>query len=90
MLVNATSIGMHPQVDESPVPVECLKKGMAVFDTVYNPWRTRLLREAEAAGATVIDGVAMFVNQAAAQFEMFSQQRAPLALMRKIVESQLG
>ncbi|MBN2376164.1 MAG: shikimate dehydrogenase [Sedimentisphaerales bacterium] len=90
LLVNATSIGMHPIVDASPVPAECLKKGMAVFDTVYNPWQTRLLCDAEAVGATVIDGVAMFVNQAAAQFEMFTQQRAPLALMRKIVESQLG
>ena len=90
LLVNATSIGMHPHVDESPVPGEYLKKGMAVFDTVYNPPRTLLLREAAAAGATVVDGVAMFVNQAAAQFEMFTQQRAPLALMRKILENQLG
>jgi 3-dehydroquinate dehydratase/shikimate dehydrogenase len=85
LLVNCTSIGMHPKVDASPVPAECLKPDMVVFDTVYNPAETLLLKQAKANGAKTIDGVAMFVNQAAAQFRLFTGQPADVALMRKVV-----
>lgn len=85
LLVNCTSIGMHPYVNASPVPPECIKPGMAVFDTVYNPAETLLLKQAKEKGATAIDGVAMFVNQAAAQFKWFTGQPANTDLMRKVV-----
>lgn len=90
LVINCSSIGMHPNTEASPVPARCLRKGMVVFDTVYNPWRTLLLRQAAAAGAQVVDGVSMFVNQAAAQFEMFTQQPAPKEVMRRVVELRLG
>lgn len=85
LLVNGTSIGMHPRVDASPVPAESLRPDMAVFDTVYNPAETLLLKHAKAAGAKTIDGVAMFVNQALAQFHLFTGHPANPALMRNVV-----
>ncbi|HPC96983.1 MAG TPA: type I 3-dehydroquinate dehydratase [Sedimentisphaerales bacterium] len=85
LLVNCTSIGMYPKVDATPVPPESLKPGMAVFDTVYNPAETLLLKHAKAAGARTIDGLAMFVNQALAQFHLFTGQSANPALMRNVV-----
>jgi len=63
ILVNATSVGMSPNINETPVPSSLLKPGLVVVDIVYNPIRTRLLREAEEAGAKTINGVDMFVWQ---------------------------
>jgi 3-dehydroquinate dehydratase/shikimate dehydrogenase len=85
LLVNCTSIGMHPNVDATPVPAEYLKPDMTVFDTVYNPAETLLLRQAKQKGVKTIDGIAMFVNQAAAQFHLFAGQSANTGLMRKTV-----
>ena len=90
LLINGTSIGMHPNVDATPVPVEYLRPGMAVFDTVYNPAETLLLKQAKEEGARTIDGLAMFVNQAAAQFHLFTDQPANTDLMRKVVLDSLG
>jgi 3-dehydroquinate dehydratase/shikimate dehydrogenase len=85
LLVNCTSIGMHPKVDATPVPADLIEPNMAVFDTVYNPAETLLLKQAKAKGAKTIDGVAMFVNQAAAQFRLFTGQSANTNLMREVV-----
>jgi 3-dehydroquinate dehydratase/shikimate dehydrogenase len=85
LVVNCTSIGMHPKVEATPVPKEALKKSMAVFDTVYNPARTLLLKEARNKGAKTIDGIAMFVNQAMAQFKLFTNKNGNPDLMRKAV-----
>jgi shikimate 5-dehydrogenase len=63
---------------------------MAVFDTVYNPIETRLLREARLRGCRVIDGVAMFVGQAAAQFRLWTNLDPPTAIMRQVVIQRLS
>ncbi len=89
LLVNCTSIGMDPKVDATPVSAEYLQPDMAVFDTVYNPPETLLLKQATAKGARTIDGIAMFVNQAAAQFRLFTGQLANCDLMRKVVLEKL-
>jgi len=86
LLVNCTSLGMWPEVDASPVPPERLTDCDAVFDTVYHPVRTRLLREAEQAGRRTIDGLAMFVHQAAAQFELWTRRAADGEFLRRTVE----
>ncbi len=88
LVVNATSLGMTPNVDTCPVPPDVLRPDMIVFDTVYNPRQTLLLRHAQAANARVVDGLSMFVNQAALQFERFTGQPAPRQHMRQIVEAQ--
>jgi len=90
ILVNATSVGMTPNIDETPVPRILLKPGLVVFDIVYNPIKTRLLREAEAAGAETISGVDMFVWQGALAFEKWTGQKAPLDLMKREVIKALG
>jgi 3-dehydroquinate dehydratase/shikimate dehydrogenase len=73
ILVNTTPVGMHPKKDEMPVPAERLRKGMLVFDTVYNPVRTRLIQEAARRGCRVVSGLEMFLRQAMAQLELFRQ-----------------
>jgi 3-dehydroquinate dehydratase/shikimate dehydrogenase len=85
LVVNCTSIGMHPNVEATPVPRECLKRDMAVFDTVYNPVDTLLLKHAKQAGAKTIDGVSMFVNQGMAQFKLFTDTAGNAELMRKTI-----
>jgi len=83
ILVNATSVGMSPNISETPVPARLLKPGLVVFDIVYNPIKTRLLREAEAAGAKTINGVDMLVWQGASSVEMWTGLREPIELMRE-------
>ncbi len=83
ILVNATSVGMSPNVNETPVDSDLLRPGLVVFDIVYNPIKTRLLREAEMAGAKTISGVDMLVWQGALAFEKWTGQKAPLVVMKK-------
>jgi len=90
LLINCTSIGMHPNIDETPIPQEYLKEDMAVFDTVYNPADTLLLKQAQQAGAKTIDGISMFVNQGLAQFKLFTNTEGDAELMRKTVVEKLS
>ncbi len=85
ILVNATSVGMSPNINETPVTSNLLKPSLIVFDIVYNPIKTRLQREAEVAGATVISGLDMLVWQGALAFEKWTGLKAPLELMREEV-----
>ncbi|KAK6140374.1 hypothetical protein DH2020_025885 [Rehmannia glutinosa] len=75
ILANATPLGMHPHMDRIPVPKETLMDYKLVFDAVYTPRKTRLLKEAEVAGAIIVSGVEMFLRQAAAQFSLFTSQK---------------
>jgi len=90
LLINCTSIGMHPNVDATPLPQEYLKKGMAVFDTVYNPAETLLLQQAKRKRLKRIDGPSMFINQAMAQFKLFTGKNANAKLMRKVITERLS
>jgi shikimate dehydrogenase len=85
ILVNTTPVGMTPQVDAMPVRRRDLRPEMVVMDIVYNPWRTRLLREARKIGCITVDGISMFVNQGALQFSLWTQLPAPVSLMRQVV-----
>jgi shikimate dehydrogenase len=79
VLVNATSVGMES--DETPVPAALLHADLAVLDAVYAPLSTRLLRDAEGAGATTIDGAWMLLYQGAAAFELWTGRDAPVEAM---------
>ncbi len=83
ILVNATSVGMNPNTDQSPVDSALLHPGLTVFDIVYNPIKTRLLREAAATGAKIISGIDMLAWQGALAFELWTGQKAPVELMKK-------
>jgi 3-dehydroquinate dehydratase/shikimate dehydrogenase len=89
--INTTSLGMHPNVDASPLGIRQpdFTGDTLAFDTVYNPPRTKFLEQAEAAGAKTVSGVEMFLRQAASQFQAWTGQPAPLDTMRKVIESRL-
>lgn len=87
VLVNATSIGLT--TDESPIPGELLPPDLLVLDLIYR--RTKLLRDAEAAGCSVMDGEIMLLHQGAAAFALWTGQQAPLELMQaKLAEARAG
>ena len=83
ILINATSVGMTPDQDSSPVSADLLKSELIVFDIVYNPVRTRLLREAASVGARTVGGVDMLAWQGALAFEKWTGRQAPVDLMRR-------
>nr|WP_321398964.1 shikimate dehydrogenase [uncultured Desulfobacter sp.] len=85
VVINTTSIGMTPQADKISFPQELLTAGMVVMDVVYTPLKTRLLETAEQKGCTTIDGLSMFIAQAAAQFELWTGIFPDTDLMRNIV-----
>ncbi|KAL9353477.1 hypothetical protein Peur_056157 [Populus x canadensis] len=83
ILANTTSIGMQPKVNETPVSKNALRSYSLVFDAVYTPKITRLLREAEESGAKIVTGLEMFIGQAYEQFERFTELPAPKELFQK-------
>ncbi|MFI4956121.1 MAG: shikimate dehydrogenase [Gammaproteobacteria bacterium] len=72
IIINTTPIGMNPNADQTPLPGYIFKPEQTVFDLIYTPRQTRLLKEADLAGATCISGIHMFVAQAIKQIELFS------------------
>ena len=88
IVINCTPIGMHPEVDASPLD-RIPDSVKVVFDTIYNPIRTQLLTRAEEAGCLTVTGLDMFVNQAVAQFETWTAQEAPRDVMRQVVKQHL-
>ncbi|GAV64202.1 DHquinase_I domain-containing protein/Shikimate_DH domain-containing protein/Shikimate_dh_N domain-containing protein [Cephalotus follicularis] len=85
ILANTTSVGMKPRIDDTPLPKEALKHYSLVFDAIYTPKLTRLLREAQETGATIVYGTEMFINQAFVQFERFTGLPAPKQLIRDVL-----
>jgi shikimate dehydrogenase len=89
LLVNATSVGMESDDDETPVPAEYLHGDLAVLDAVYTPIETRLLREASAAGATTVDGAWMLLFQGVEAFERWTGRDAPVEAMNDALRAEL-
>ena len=87
LLIHCTPVGMSPKADATCVPASLLHPRLAVMDIVYNPRATRLLKEAERAGCKTIPGLEMFLNQAATQFELWTNRPAPVDVMRTVLES---
>jgi 3-dehydroquinate dehydratase / shikimate dehydrogenase len=90
VLINCSPVGMSPDITASPFLARDLKEGMVVFDSVYNPLETRLLREAKSAGCTVIPGYELFINQAARQFELWTSQPARIDALREVLLKKLA
>ena len=89
VLINATFVGMTPYASESLVKPEWLKPELTVMDIVYNPVETKLIRDARAAGAKVINGVEMLLYQGAASFEIWTGCKAPVDVMRTAALNQI-
>lgn len=91
LLINCTPIGMNGHsVTESPLTNKIMHSRMVVMDLVYNPRRTKLLQEAEQAGAKTIDGTGMLVHQGAAALEIWVGEKPPIEVMRSAVVQELG
>ncbi|MDD5604693.1 MAG: shikimate dehydrogenase [Dehalococcoidales bacterium] len=82
ILINATSVGMHPGKNRTLVPEHLLRPEMIVFDLIYNPLQTKLLADAARAGAQTINGLEMLVWQGALAFELWTGLAPPVGIMR--------
>lgn len=86
IILNATSLGMGEQMNQTPIQKEYIRKGQIVFDAVYVPRETRLLKEAREQGAITIQGIEMLLHQGIAQFELYTGVKAPIEVMRKVLQ----
>jgi shikimate dehydrogenase len=85
LLVNCTPVGMYPHIDAQPIPSEWLHEDLFVFDQVYNPLETNLLKAARSAGAGHANGIKMLVFQGALSFEIWTGQAPPVKAMEEAV-----
>jgi shikimate dehydrogenase len=90
ILVNATSVGMHPDGNRSLVSPSLLKPDLYVMDIIYNPLETKLAKDAKALGAKVVSGIEMLVYQGAASFEVWTNHPAPVKVMKQAVLNKLS
>ena len=87
VLIHCTPVGMSPNTDATCIPSTLFHADLSVMDIVYNPVETRLLKDARQAGCRTIPGLEMFLHQAATQFELWTNQPAPVDVMRTVLES---
>ncbi len=90
ILINCTPVGMHPNVDDTPFKDSWFREGMVVFDTVYTPENTLLLKQARERNCHTVSGLEMFIRQAAAQFERFTGQKPPKDVMLKALRNAIS
>jgi len=89
LFINATPVGMHPNVESTPIPAEYIPQDVAVMDIVYNPRKTKLLAEAEARGCSTVEGAGMLLHQGAEAFKRWFNVDPPVEVMRKALLSEL-
>ena len=90
IIINTTSVGMYPHIDDIPISLSFLKKNCVVSDIIYNPIETKFLKEAKKRGAIIQNGVPMFVYQAAIAFELWNNILPNAERMERIVMEHLG
>lgn len=89
IVINATTIGMRPDVNRTLLTADMMHKGLIVNDIVYEPLQTRLLTEAKKAGARTVTGLGMLIHQAALSFEIWTGKRAPIKVMKAAAKREL-
>jgi len=90
IIINTTSVGMHPDIDQTLVTEDMMHAGQVVFDLVYNPLQTKLLKEAKKAGAITVDGIKMLVLQGVESFRIWTGVEPPVDIMERAVRDVLG
>ena len=85
VLVNATPAGMYPDVNKSSIPLEFVPSNAVVMDMIFNPHKTKLLKEAARKKCMIVSGIDMLINQAALQFKLWTSKEAPVILMKNIL-----
>lgn len=86
ILINTTSVGTYPKVDEIPIDKNLLNSELTIYDVIYNPNKTKLLLEAEKLGCRIISGLGMLVYQGAKAFELWTGVKAPVELMFQLLQ----
>lgn len=89
VLINATPVGMYPDAESSPIGTNTIPSSLFVFDLVYNPMKTKLLRDAEVAGAKFLGGVEMLVYQGVESFKIWTGSNPDESLMLQLIKHQL-
>ena len=90
IVINCTPVGMHPHVDDTPMPPAGFRPGMVVMDTVYHPENTMFLKLARERECRTVSGVDMFIRQASLQSQLYTAQEPPVELMRDVIRRKLG
>jgi 3-dehydroquinate dehydratase/shikimate dehydrogenase len=91
VIINATPVGMHPNVDDTPLPAAAFHRaGMVAFDTIYHPENTMLVKLARERGCQTVTGVDMFLRQAAGQFKLYTGHDAPTDVMVMALKHKLS
>ncbi|PEW96525.1 shikimate dehydrogenase [Bacillus cereus] len=90
IIIQTTTIGMHPHVEHTPLEIRSLKKGAIVSDIIYNPFETKILGDAKEQGAIIQNGIDMFVYQGALAFEMWTECVPNIDRMKQLVMRELG
>lgn len=90
IIINTTSVGMGDAAGQSPVPAHVLQKHHTVFETIYHPFSTQLVKDAERVGATIIRGLEMFLEQGLAQFELHTGVKGPKKAMGRVLISEVN
>ena len=85
IIINTTSVGMKPLDNKTPIPTKFINKNQIIFDIVYVPHETKLLKEAKKRGAKIIHGIEMLLHQGTAQFEIYTGKKAPEEIMRRAI-----
>ena len=88
LLVNATSVGMRPLENQSPIQdFSIIREDLVVYDIIYTPRETELLKEAKARGAQIINGLALLLYQGAEAFQMWTNEKMPIEQVKRIIEN---
>lgn len=91
LIINTTSIGMYPEIDDAATTIpESFKKDQIVFDVVYTPVKTKLLKMAEQRGAKIVTGLKMFVEQGARSFELWTGEKMEVEKVHRALEYYLN
>lgn len=90
LVLNTTSLGMWPRVEETPLPPDWFRPGQWVYDLVYNPLETKFLASARRRGCRVISGLDMLLYQGAAAFTLWTGREAPVAVMARVLREAMG
>ena len=85
ILINATPIGMYPEVKKTPIYKDLLADHLFVFDIIYNPLKTRFLKDASEMGCKTLNGIEMFINQGALAFEWWTDTKPNKNTMKEII-----
>lgn len=90
LLINGTNVGMDPEPNQLPIPdTELLRADLPVFDVIYHPAKTQLLKAAEEKGATAINGLGMLLHQGAAAFKLWTGEEMPLEITKPLLEAEI-